>query len=158
MRRRDRGCLNKRRFSSKEECEASIARTPSLFQLFAYKCPYSEGKSHWHKTKKSPEGGTREAQDHSRISARRLPNGIANARPQRSVSKSVSERKREVGISILLFNESSHRDSNENQTIPRRFGTPRRSPSEPIETVRRVDRASEGDTSYAELDPNWQCP
>ena len=48
---RDRGCLCKRRFGSKEECEKSIAaggKPYGIINLKAYKCKFCDG---WHKTK-----------------------------------------------------------------------------------------------------------
>lgn len=51
MREQDRGCLCKRRFATKEECEESIRRGGlpyGVVKLRAYKCKFGD---HWHKTK-----------------------------------------------------------------------------------------------------------
>lgn len=48
MTARDRGCLNKRRFDTKEACEAAIKRSGCILPLYAYRCRYGD---HWHMTK-----------------------------------------------------------------------------------------------------------
>lgn len=51
MRHRDRGCLNKRRFETKEDCVAAIKRSGCRLALKSYRCVYGD---HWHMTKVRP--------------------------------------------------------------------------------------------------------
>lgn len=47
--KRSRACGNKRLFETEAACLQSIATSPCVFTLFAYKCSFGD---HWHKTKR----------------------------------------------------------------------------------------------------------
>lgn len=51
MFQRDRACLNKRRYDTKEEATAAIKRGGCRFELTSYRCPFGD---HWHMTKVRP--------------------------------------------------------------------------------------------------------